>query len=399
MDSDSIIAAARPETGGRPPAVLQILPRLDVGGVERGTIEVAAALVQAGWKSVVASAGGMLVRELERGGTRHVELPLASKNPWTIRANAGRLADLIEAERIDIVHARSRAPAWSAFWAARRTGRVFVTTFHGAYSGTSWFKRRYNSVMARGDRVIAISRFIADHAMAGYGVPADRIRIIERGIDVDRFHPDRVTTTRVVQLAQAWRLPDGAPLIMLPGRLSRLKGQLVLVDALARLGRREVCCLFIGAGGHGFRKELEKRIRRLGVGDLCRFVDHCADMPAAYMLADVVVSASTRPEGFGRIIAEGLAMGRLVIATDHGGARELVIPRETGWLVPPNDAVSLAQALSEALTLAPLQRMLFADNAMRSITERFGSGLMTERTIEVYEELLFSDARSGSIVP
>jgi glycosyltransferase involved in cell wall biosynthesis len=379
-------AAAEPRTGA--PCVLQVLPRLEQGGVERGTVEVAGALVQAGWRSVVASAGGRLVREVERAGARHVTLPLASKNPAIMLANVGRLAALIERETVDLVHARSRAPAWSAMLAARRTHRPFVTTFHNAYGAENSLKRRYNSVMARGERVIAISRFVADHAAATYGIGDDRIRIIERGVDLDIFNPDQVTAARIVQLSEAWRLDDGVPVVMLPGRLTDWKGQRVLIEALARLGWHNLCCLFIGSGSKRYGETLERRIGELGLGAVCRFVEHCADMPAAYMLADVVVSASTRPEGFGRVIAEALAMGRPVIATDHGGAGEIVDRGVTGWLVPPGDPDALAEALAQALALKPEQRRRQAERAIASIRGRFSRRLMTGRTIAVYSEIL-----------
>jgi glycosyltransferase involved in cell wall biosynthesis len=372
----------------RRPAVLQVLPRLDLGGVERGTVEVAAALVEAGWRSVVASAGGNLVREIERAGARHVALPLASKNPWTIRANAERLARLIETEDIDIVHARSRAPAWSAIAAARRTGRPFVTTFHNAYGAGSWLKRRYNSVMARGDRVIAISRFVAEHAVATYQIPPDRVRIIERGVELEHFNPDRVPAGRIIQLAEQWRLGDGMPVVMLPGRLTRWKGQRALIDALGVLGRRDLRCIFVGDGNAGYRRELERRAKKLGLDGVCHFADRCNDMPAAYMLADVVVSASIRPEGFGRVIAEALAMGRPVVATDHGGAREILVAGETGWLVPPGDPRAMAQALGEALALDPAQRGALAARSMALVSGRFSRERMTDLTLAVYEELL-----------
>jgi glycosyltransferase involved in cell wall biosynthesis len=389
--TDTIIADRRGETGRRAPAVLQVVPRLEVGGVERGTVEIATALAKGGWKSVVASAGGKMVRELERAGAKHVELPLDSKNPLTMRMNIRRLARLIESERIDIVHARSRAPAWSACLAAARTGRHFVTTFHNAYGAANLLKRRYNSVMARGELVIAISRFVAEHAAATYGVPEARLRVIERGVDLERFNPDRVAAGRMIKLIEAWRLPDGVPVVMLPGRLTRWKGQLVFAEALARLGRRDLRCVFIGDGAPHFRRVLEKHVARLGLEGVCQFVEHCGDMPAAYMLADVVVSPSIRPEGFGRIIAEALAMGRPVIATDHGGAREIVAP-QTGWLIEPDDAGALAAALGEALALTPVQRKLIAEDAMTRIRDNFSQERMARRTLAVYEELLFAAA-------
>src|SRR6266403_3362382 len=332
VDGNTGLAPAK----GRPPAVLQIVPRLGSGGAERGTVDIAGALVAAGWTSYVASAGGPLERDLVRAGSTHLTLPLASKNPWQLRRNGAALARLIRRFGIDIVHARSRAPAWSAWSAANATGRHFVTTFHNAYGSGGALKRWYNSVMARGERVIAISQFVADHAARAYGIGPDRLRTIPRGVDLDVFDPDRVGAQRIVSLARQWRLPDGAPVVMLPARLTRWKGGLDLISAIAALGRRDICCLFVGPEQRrGFRRELEAAIERSGLSGLFRIVEECRDMPAAYMLADVVVSASSEPEGFGRIAVEAQAMGRPVVATDHGGSRETVLPGVTGWLVPP----------------------------------------------------------------
>ena len=246
----------------RPPAVLQILPSLISGGAERGTVELAGALVEAGWTAYVASAGGPLERDIMRAGAKHLTLPLASKNPLVMRRNASKLARLIRQLRIDIVHARSRAPAWSGWAAARATGCSFVTTFHNAYGARTALKMRYNSVMARGDRVIAISEFVADHAGSIYGIGRERLRTIPRGVDLAVFDPDGVGAQRIIDLARQWRLPDGAPIVMLPGRLTRWKGGLDFVAAVAKLGRRDICCVLVGAEQRrGFRRELESAIR------------------------------------------------------------------------------------------------------------------------------------------
>jgi glycosyltransferase involved in cell wall biosynthesis len=388
--ADTSIAAA--PTGTRPPAVLQVLPRLVTGGVERGTVEVAAALVAAGWKAVVASAGGPMVREVERAGALHVELPLDSKNPLVMRRNIGRLVTLIRRAQIDIVHARSRAPAWSARAAVQRTGRHFVTTFHNVYGTGSWLKRRYNAVMAEGERVIAISRFVGEHVAERYHVPPERLRIIERGVDLARFDPERVGAERVIHLARQWRLPDGLPIVMLPGRLTRWKGQLVLLAAMAQVERRQLRCVLVGAGTGRYRREIDRAIKTRGLGDIVHVVEDCRDMPAAYMLADVVVSASTRPEGFGRVIAEAQAMGRPVIATDHGGAREILRDEETGWLVPPGDAQALATAIAMALDLPESKRLTLAERAIARMRTHFTVKAMTDRTLAVYEEILFPES-------
>lgn len=384
---DTIIPVA---STGRAPVVLQVLPSLVFGGVERGTVELAGALVAAGWTSYVASGGGPLEREIARAGATHLTLPLASKNPLVMRRNTVELIRLIRRFGVDIVHARSRAPAWSACAAARATGRHFVTTFHNAYGARTALKRRYNSVMAQGDRVIAISDFVADHAVSVYGVGRDRLRTIPRGVDLEIFDPNRVGAQRIINLACQWRLPDGLPVVMLPGRLTRWKGGLDFIAAIATLGRRDICCALVGSEQRrGFRRELEAAIRDNGLAGVFRIVDECRDMPAAYMLTDVVVSASRDPEGFGRIIVEAQAMGRPVVATDHGGARETIVPGATGWLAPPRDPAAIAAAIGEALALAAHERRQLAERSIAHVAARYTSEAMCARTICVYEELLF----------
>jgi len=380
--------------------VLQVIPSLVSGGVERGTVEIASALVAAGWAAYVASAGGPMERELVRAGAVHIKLPLASKSPLAIRRNAAALIEVIREYKIDIVHARSRAPAWSAWRAAKKTQRRFVTTFHNVYGDKPLLKHWYNSVMARGERVIAISDFVAAHAASDYGVGADRLRTIPRGVDLNLFDPSRVNGDRVADLAAKWRVPDGFAVVMLPGRLTRWKGGLDFIDAIAKLGRQDVCCLLVGAEQRrGFRRELEAAITRHDLGGQFRIVEDCRDITAAYALADVVVSASTDPEGFGRTIVEAQAMGRPVIATDHGGARETVVPGSTGWLVPPGDAAALAAAIDEALNLGPIAREAFARRARAHIAAGFTREAMCARTLDVYEELLFPEPASLTEFP
>ena len=386
VDDNTVPASAK----GRAPAVLQIVPSLVSGGAERGTIDLAGALASAGWLSYVASSGGPLERELVRAGASHLRLPLASKNPLVMRRNIAALVELIRRLGINIVHARSRAPAWSAWSAARATGGHFVTTFHNAYDARPALKRRYNAVMARGERVIAISHFVADYAADVYGVGPDRLRTIPRGVDLDAFDPTRVGAHRIISLAREWRLPDGAPVVMLPGRLTRCKGGLDFIAAIAATGRRDICCLLVGpVQRSGFRRELEMAIERQGVAGMFRIAEDCRDMPAAYMLADVVVSASSDPEGFGRIIVEAQAMGRPVVATDHGGARETIVPGVTGWLVPSRNPVALAGGINEALSLSFGERERFARRTIAHVASHFSREVMCARTIEVYEELLF----------
>ncbi len=385
----------------RPPAVLQVLPALVTGGVERGTVDLARALAQAGWKSYVASEGGPMVRELERAGVEHFTLPLASKNPLVMRKNVARLEHLLRSLPVDVVHARSRAPAWSARAAARACALPFVTTFHNAYKADNWLKKLWNSSMAKGDRVVAISHFVADYAHRRYGVPQTRLTTIPRGVDLAKFDPTRVSPERITQLARAWRLEDGLPVILLPGRLTRWKGQAVLLKALARLavlrGKHDFLGVLVGdhQGREGYRDELLALATQLGLGGHLRMPGGVRDMPAALMLADVVVSASIEPEGFGRVAVEAQAMGRPVVATDHGGARETVLVDRTGWLVPPGDAEAMAQALNQAISISAARRAALSQEAIAHVAAHFTNEAMCAAYIQVYTDLLFGPGATG----
>lgn len=352
-------------------------------------MDMALFLKAAGGFPVVASEGGRLVHELERAGIAHYTLPMASKNPLTMRANVAALEDIIRRHNIDIVHARSRAPAWSAFFAAKRTGARFLTTFHAAYNYGSTPKKFYNSVMARGERVIAISQFIGEHIVQDYGVDPQRVRIVPRGIDLFRFNPDHVTAERMATLTTAWRLPDGHKVILCPGRLTRIKGQTVLLQALARLDRRDFICVLAGSdqGRVEYSAELEQMAIDLKLEGHVTMVGDCTDMPTAYMLADVVVAPSIVPEGFGRTAVEAQAMGRPIVATNLGGMCETVLPGETGWLVPSGNPDELAVALDQALSLTHEQRLRLATSAITHVHGNYSKDQMGWATLDVYAEL------------
>jgi glycosyltransferase involved in cell wall biosynthesis len=370
--------------------VLQVLPSLVTGGVERGTIEITQAVARAGWTAMATSSGGRLVPAVESAGGRHMTLPLADRNLLTIWRNAARLERLIRAEAVDIVHARSRAPAWSAWLACRRTSAHFVTTYHGTYSEDLPFKRKYNSVMAKGERVIAASRFIANLIVRQHQTEPGRIRVIPRGVDLVAFNPAAVSGDRMMRLAQAWRLPEAAKVILLPGRLTSWKGQGVLIEALARISRSDICGVLVGSdqGRHQYSSGLVKRAEALGVADRLRLAGQCDDMPAALMLADVVVHASVEPEAFGRVVIEAQAMGRPVIASDLGGPAETVEQGVTGWRVPPGDASALASAIEQVLRLGAEQRAALAERARAGVQADYTVGAMQAATLDVYREVI-----------
>ncbi len=386
-------------TDGRP-VVLQIIPRLISGGVERGSVDIAAAVVAGGGTALVASEGGPMEYELRRVGAIHLKLPLASKNPLVMYRNVSRLVGLIQAHDVDIVHARSRAPAWSAAAAARRTGRHFVTTFHGTYNFGNRIKRYYNAIMTKGERVIANSDFIGQHIRDNYTVDPARIRVIRRGIDLNLFDPDKVSAERVIQLVDRWRLPDGVPVVMLPGRLTRWKGHTVLIDALTRLRDVELRCVLVGSeqGRGSYRAELQRLVDRHGLASHVFLPGQCDDMPAAYMLADVVISASTDPEAFGRVVSEAQAMGCPVVASDHGGAREQVIEDRTAFLVRPGDAHALAGAIRQALDLTAQQREQLSKAARAHARANFSKEHMCAATLALYRELLRAAEPAGHTV-
>ena len=377
--------------------MLQVIPSLVSGGAERGTVEMAAALVACRMDCLcrlVRRPDG--ARSWRAPARSHIKLPLASKNPLVMRRNAARAEATLSAGTGSTSCMRAAAPRHGARCGPRApTRRRFVTTFHNAYDTDLPLKRWYNSVMARGERVIAISQFVGEHAASTYGIGPDRLRVIPRGVDLASFDPHRVRGDRVAALARQWRVPDDVKIVMLPGRLTRWKGGLDFIEAIARLGRRDLCCLLVGAEQRpGFRRELEAAIERLGLVGMFRIVDHCRDMPAAYMLSDVVVSASNEPEGFGRVIIEAQAMGRPVVATDHGGARETILPGITGWLAAPGDPARAGATRSARRWRSTMRRALPSRGARCRISRPdFTSELMCARTIDVYEELLFPQAR------
>ncbi len=373
------------------PVVLQVLPSLITGGVERGTVEIAKAIVEAEATALVASAGGPLTRQIERAGGTHLRLNLTTKSPLGIWRNAQALEAIIRERNVSLVHARSRAPAWSAWLACQRSGVPFVTTYHGTYGEEFPFKRLYNSVMARGRIVIAASQFIADLITARHGIDPTRLRVIPRGVDPAVFDPATVSGSRIAKLVTDWRLPDDVRVVMLPGRLTSWKGHAVLLNAVARLNRPDVMCVFVGStqGRHDYARHLERLATRLRISDRLRLVGQCGDMPAALCLSDVVVHASTRPEAFGRVVIEAQAMARPVIASDLGGPVETVQHGETGWRVKPNDPDALAAAIEVALDLGPEARLTLGQRARASVpTVR----AMQDATLDVYEAVLTETA-------
>lgn len=381
--------------------VLQIVPELQSGGVERTAIDIASALTEAGARCLVASKGGRMVSELQAKGGIWMPFPAATKNPMTMAFNSVRLARIIRDENVDIVHARSRASAWVAYYAARQAGARFVTTYHSIYGGKSAIKLRYNSIMAAGDLVIANSRYTAQCIAELYPEAAGHIAIITRGPDLRVFSPAAVEPARVETVRSDWGVAPHERVVLLPARLSTRKGHFVLIEAakhLVDVGLSGVRFILAGdAHTEAFRRNIEMHIARAGLLDIVRAPGYCADMPAAYLAAAVIVAPSTTPEAFGRVAVEAQAMGAPVIVSDLGAAQETVLAppqvdaaEATGWRVPPGDASALARAIHQALELRPSARDDLSARARQHVQNNFSVEQMCRATLDAYESLLAS---------
>ncbi|MBM3607693.1 MAG: glycosyltransferase family 4 protein [Alphaproteobacteria bacterium] len=380
--------------------ILQIIPELEAGGAERTTVDIAGALVEAGARALVACEGGRLISELQARGGEWRAFPAASKNPFVMAFAVRRLRRLIERENIALVHARSRAPAWVAYYAARAAKVPFVTTYHGIYNGESGFKLRYNSIMARGDAVIANSHYTAQHITRLHGLPRERMDVIHRGTNLRAFDPAQIDPARVRALRESWGASPHQPIVLLPGRLTAWKGQLVLIEAAKILrDAGDHATLFVLAGDPQGRDDYVRRIDAAiaAAGLQTRVIrpGHCSDMPAALLAASAVTVCSVEPEAFGRIAVEAQAMGAPLVVSDMGAVTETVLAPpdapeadRTGWRVPASDPQALAQAIGHMLRLGASEREQLARRARSHVEAHFGLERMCESTLAVYERLL-----------
>jgi len=377
--------------------LLQVIPDLETGGAEQTTLDIARAVTRAGGRALVASRGGRMDGRLRATGAELIVLPVQSKNPLTIARNAGRLAEVIRRKKVSVIHARSRAPAFSAYLAARATGIPFVATYHGVYTAQGRLKRWYNAIMTRGPLTIANSGYTRERVIAEHHIDEARVIAIDRGVDLNWFDPAQVTQHRIDSLLKHWQVDptDTRTKFILAGRLTRWKGQRLIVDVATRLrtlGGPEPLILFVGdpQGRFDYRAELEAAIREADLEDSVRLVGHCDDMPAAYLIADYALAPSLEPEPFGRTAVEPQVMGRPVLAADHGAARETVVDGETGWLVAPGDEPAWTDALVRALAVAPAERETMGAAAAVRARRLYSVDAMCEATLKVYARLVGS---------
>lgn len=385
------------------PTILQLIPHLDAGGAEMTTLEVTEAIVAGGGRALVLSEGGRLEERIIRLGGEIMRFPAATKNPARVIANGYALARVIGAEGVNLIHARSRAPAWSALLAVRKTNIPFVTTYHGAYSERGRIKNLYNSVMARSDIVIANSDYTAQSIRTRYGAPDNRIRIVYRGVDLTRFDPATVSAERIAGLRAKWQIPEDVRVILHMARVTPLKGQSVVIEAARRLkvkGRLEkAVVVFAGdaQGRTGYVEALQAQITEGGLAQNIKLAGHVDDVPAAFAMAYVGLLVSTEPEGFGRSSVEAQAMRCPVILTRIGALPETLIAEplapaspSTGWLLPPGDASALADAIDAALALTEAERSAIGARARNFVTSRFTTRELQRQTLAVYDELVGS---------
>lgn len=376
------------------PVILQVIPALETGGAERTTLDVAAALVREGFTALVASRGGRMEDELAKSGGELIRMEAASKSPRVMLSNALSLRDLIRKRNVSLIHARSRAPAWSALTAASMADIPFVTTYHGIYNAGNPLKRFYNSVMIRADAVIANSQWTADHILREHKRKPKRLVVIPRGVDLEVFDPAAMPPDRTAQMRKEWGVGEDDFVALLPGRLTRWKGQGVLIDALAllkaqgALGNARAILAGDAQGRDDYEKELREKIETAGLSAHVFIVGHVSDMATAYAASDVVISASTDPEAFGRVAPEASGMAKPVIATDHGGARETVLTNVSGFLVPPGDAEALARALERVIATPPHGRVNMGMAGRAHIIRNYSRERMCNETIELYRALI-----------
>lgn len=365
--------------------VLQVVPELNAGGVEKTTLEIAEALSNKGYDTHVVTRGGRLEKDFLRLGTKLHKANIGSKNIISLFYKINFLRKVIRLHGIQLVHARSRAPAWPAYYAAKAEGIPFLTTYHGIYNSNSWLKDQYNSIMTKGEHIIANSNFTKDHIIKKHKVPPNKVTVVPRGVDMAVFDPKKIENKRVNQLLHEWKVPFKNKIILLPGRLTRWKGQLIAVDALRYLPKNYTLVLMGDSQGRErYKSEICSKVAKLNLKKQFVILNHQMDVASAIAAADIVISTSTDPEAFGRVMVEAQAMGKPVVATAHGGSLQTILNEKTGFLVPPNDPEALAVGIKKACSWCNYDR-----NFARSrIKAQFSTQNLKSKTLNVYKQLL-----------
>ena len=377
--------------------VLQVIPKLGYGGAETGCYDIAHYLAEQNCGSFIATSGGELLKFIKKNRVKVFKLPVHSKNPLLIFLNTIMITFLILFKKINIVHARSRAPAWSCYFACLITNTIFVTTFHGTYNYKSKLKKFYNSIMLRSKLTIAGSNFIFGHINDNYSEFLDKdkkLRVIFRGINIDYFNPKNISILKQEKLKKEWSLDSNKFIIMMPGRLTYWKGQEKFIEALNILiedyNFTNFHAILLGSdqGRKVYSKKLFSLVERYSLSKKISFINHCREMPLAYSLADVVVSASIEPEAFGRVAVESQSMGKPIIASNIGGSKETVLNKKTGYLYKYDDPRELAKSLNTVIQLSQEELKLIGNEGRKNVAKKFDVELMCDSNLREYKKLL-----------
>ena len=377
--------------------VLQVIPKLGYGGAETGCYDIAHYLAEKECGSYIATSGGELIKFVKRNKVGIFKIPVHSKNPILIILNALLLSFYILLKKINIVHARSRAPAWSCYLACLITNRVFVTTFHGTYNFKNKIKKFYNSIMLRSKLTIAGSNFIFGHINENYFEYLNKkkkLRVIFRGINIDYFNPKNISILKQEKLKKDWGLEPDKFTILMPGRLTYWKGQEKFIESLNiliedyNINNFQAILLGSDQGRKVYTKKLFSLVERYSLTKKIKFISHCKEMPLAYSLADVVVSASIEPEAFGRIAVESQSMSKPIIASNIGGSKETVLNKKSGFLYKHDDPRELAKYLNTVIQLSQEELKLMGNEGRKNVTKKFDVEIMCDSNLREYKKLL-----------
>jgi len=373
-------------------SVLQVIPQLDVSGASQGCIDVANYLIHNNHNCVITTHSGTRLEDARNKGIEVIISPVHSKNPITIFYNIFRLLKIIRKKKIDIIHARSRAPAWSCFFASKLSGKKFVSTFHGTYNFNNFIKKFYNSIMLRTDGTIAISRFIENQIKEQYTIRPNYLKVIYRGIDTNIFNSDNANLQRIKQIEKQYFLESESIKILLPGRITGWKGHATLIQAIADVIKNiqnKIEVIFVGPVDNLYlKKVLKDQIFDLDMANMFHFIGSSNEMENMYALSDIVISSSTDPEAFGRIAVEGQAMGKFVIASNHGGSKETIINNQTGYLYSPTNYKELSQMIIKAITENKHTSEEVSKLSKNNVRENYSLEQMCVETLKFYKTIL-----------
>mgnify|MGYP001407433766 FL=1 len=373
-------------------SVLQVIPQLDVSGASQGCIDIANYLIENNHNCIVMTHSGIRVEDTKNKGIRVIISPVHSKNPITIFLNIFRLLKIVRKYQIDIIHVRSRAPAWSCFFASKFSGKKFISTFHGTYNFNNIMKKFYNSIMLRTDGTIAISEFIENQIKNQYSITPKYLKVIYRGINTKIFNSNNVNSERIEQLKKQYSLGSDSIKILLPGRLTGWKGHSVLVKAIAQVIKsvqNKIEVLFVGPDENlALKKRLKDQIESLNMTEIFHFIGSSDEMANIYALSDIVISSSTDPEAFGRIVVEAQSMGKFVIASNHGGSVETVIDNETGYLYSPQNHEELADRIIKSIEQHKYSSSNVSEACIKNVKENYTVESMCKETFEFYKTII-----------